>query len=137
MGNAIWLLLALPLWYFSSLTNPLAGGALTLIPTVGTFCLLAGVLIGIHSARRGLLLFFIPFGLSELVVSVAGLLRGQIADTGLILFPFVVVQLVLSVYLVFDLRGARIAASALAIFSFTYALFGAFVASMSFTDRWL
>jgi hypothetical protein len=149
MANAIWLVVALPLWYlvaFVALAAPLAAGPLPLIPAAGTLSLGVGVFLAKRQPQRGLLLFLVPFGLSEALVALAGLMRGQAREgqTDALLhfvngsmFVFIAFQATLCAYLVFRLRAARSSAIALAIFSMTYAAFAVFVAAMSFSDSWL
>lgn len=147
MANAIGLLVAVPLWYLLTVGFPLAAGALTLVPAAGTLSLGLGVVLGAIRQRRDLLLFLLPFALSEILVGVAGAMRGQVrigeADPALVdlvhggLFIFMAVQVAISAYLVYLLKGARSSAIALAIFTVTYAAFAAFVATMSFSDTWL
>ena len=142
MGNAIWLLTALPSWYLEGAAHPLSAGALTLIPAIGLFALLLGAVLGVAARRRELLWFLLLFGLSEVLVGLAGLMRGQVrpsASDGLaaILYAFLGLQLSVSVYLLYRIRGARLATAALGIFSVTYAAYAIFIAGMSFTDTWL
>lgn len=139
MGNALWLILALPQWYFSSLLTPLAAGPLTLAPAVGALAFIAGVVDGVAIRQRRLFLFLIPFVFSEALVGIAGLLRGAAGGTAsnFALVIFLVTQAALSGWLVYRVKGSRIPAAALAIFTLTYAAFAAFVATMSFSDTWL
>ena len=139
MDSALWLVLALPAWYFATLTSPFSAGALTLVPALGAISLAAGVVLAVKSRQRRLAIFLIPFAFSEVLVAVAGALRGQVDGftANAILMTFLAMQVGFSGWLVYRLKGARTAASALAIFSITYALFGAFIAVMSFADTWL
>lgn len=139
MGNALWLFFAVPDWYFSSFANPLSAGPLSLIPALGTFCLLVGITIGVVQRRSRLLLWLIPFALSQALVTIAGALRGQVggpaANTALLIF--IATQFLVGTYLVYSLKGVRVPAVALAIFSITYAMHAAFVAGMALSDQWL
>lgn len=139
MNNAIWLLLATPGWYFSTILAPLSAGLFTAIPALGVLCLLAGVVLSVIRRRKGTLLFLIPFAASQAFVGLAGAMRGQFRtdESGFVLLAFVTGQLVLAVYLVWRLKGARVPAVLLALFSLSYALFAAFVAGMALTDNWL
>jgi hypothetical protein len=89
--------------------------------------------------ERKLVAFLIPATASELLVAIAGALRGKLtegaADVPLLLF--IGLQLALATYLVRMTEDARRAAIFLALFSVTYALFAAFVAGMAFADTWL
>jgi len=146
---AVWLPIALPLWYlvaFLALAAPLAAGPLPLVPAAGTLSLGVGLFLAKRERQPELLLFLAPFALSEVLVTVAGLMRGlvregqgspalvQLVNAGLLVF--VAVQIVVCACLIYRLR-ARSAAIALAIFSLTYAIFAAFVAGMAFSDSWL
>ncbi len=139
MGNAIWLILAVPQWYFSTVLQPTSGGMLTAVPAVGVLALAVGLMLAFTRRERRLFLFMIPFGASELFVATAGVLRGQLRGSSgeLILLTFLALQLLLAGFLIFRSKRNRRAASAFAIFSVTYAAFAAFIAGMSFTDDWL
>ncbi len=139
MTNAVWLLLALPLWYFVTLGDPLGAGPLSAVPVFGTICLVAGLILGLSERPRRLFLFLIPATASELFVATAGAMRGQLPGESShpALLLFIGFQVVFSGYLIYGLKGARWAAVALALFSVSYALFAAFVAAMAFSDRWL
>jgi hypothetical protein len=145
MANAFWLLVALPLWYFASVASPFT--AVSLVPAVGALSLVIGLALSFFQRRRELLFFLIPLALSELLMIIAGAMRGQghlgqaspvlVNFTNGGLFVFMAVQVAVSAYLLCLLKGARSAAAALAIFSVTYAAAAAFVAGMSFTDVWI
>jgi hypothetical protein len=138
VSNALWLVSSLPLWYLSALLVPLSGGVLTAVPAVGAVCLLAGTLIGLRARRRSLLLHLLPFALTEALMVAAGLLRGEGgAYTGPALLSFLLIQAALLLYVGYRTRDARVAGALLTIFSGTYALFGASVASMAISDTWL
>jgi hypothetical protein len=141
MNNAAWLTLALPQWYFSAILDPLGAGPLSAIPAFGTVCLGIGVVLGFAAGGRSLLLFLIPAAITELFVAIAGVMRGLAPYDShilsVVLCLFVGLQVILAVYLIFALKGARLAGTALALFSITYAIFGAFIAGMSFTNDWL
>jgi hypothetical protein len=139
VGNAIWLILALPKWFFPAVLAPLAAGPLTLIPATGTACLVVGIVLGAIKRKVSLFLFLIPAMLSELLVGVAGFFRGRMqgSPTDWLLGAFLILQVLLCGYLVWRARGARAAAAPLAIFCVSYATFAAFVAAMAFNDTWL
>lgn len=141
MGNAVWLFWALPKWFFSTVMHPLDAGPLSTVPALGVIFLLAGLTLGLIGREPRLLLFLVPFAFSQIFVSIAGALRGQLrgasSELPLLLLLFVAAEVVLVIYLIYYLAGARGAAAAFAVFSLTYALFAAFVASMSFSDTWL
>ena len=138
-SNALWLVSALPVWYFSAIANPFRAGILSFIPFVGTLGLVAGGVIGVVQRARALLLFFFPFAVSECYVAIAGSLRGQLRGNES-LAPsciFILVQLALIGYFVYRGRRARLAALALSLFSASYALFALFVGGLAFADDWL
>jgi hypothetical protein len=139
MNNAVWLLLAVPHWYFSTIGHPLSAGPLSAIAAVGSICFVIGVILGFIRREPQLLLFLIPFVLSELFVAIAGALRGQLKDVSSH-FPeilFIVVQIILVAYLIYHVSRARLAAVALAVFSVTFALFATLVAAMALSDTWI
>ena len=139
MNSSFWLVLALPEWYFGAILDPFGAGPLSAVPAFGTLCLFVGLVLGLRRRTKGLLLFLIPAGLCEMLVAVAGAFRGQVQSSFAqpLLLGFLAVQLLISVYLIYRSKGARGAASALTLFSLTYALFASFIAVMAFTDSWL
>src|SRR5690349_10056557 len=136
MASALGLLVLLPFWFLLSIAAPF--GLLSLVPAVGLVSLGVGVVLGLRHPRRELLLFFIPFAVSEALVGVAGAMSGQVrvgfADPALVnlvnggQFIFGAVQLAIAGCLIYLAKGARFAATALAIFSVAYAAFAIFVA---------
>jgi hypothetical protein len=139
MNNAMWLFEALPIWYFATIANPLGAGPLSAIPVVGTISLVAGLTLASMKGEPRFFLFLIPFSLSQFFGAIAGALRGQLPgySSGPLISLFIVIQVLLAAYLIYTLVGARAAALPLAVFSLTYALHAAFVASMSFSNDWL
>ena len=139
MGNALWLILALPEWFFPSVLMPFAAGPLTLIPALGTVCLAIGIGLGVMKHKPALWLFLIPALFCEALVGIAGLFRGELRGSASewALVAFLIFQLALCGYLVWRVRGARTAAVPLALFSLTYAMYAAFIASMAFSDSWM
>ena len=138
-SNALWLVSALPVWYFSTITHPFQAGILSLIPSVGILGLIAGIAMGIVQRKRALLLFVFPFAVSECYVAIAGSFRGQVRGSASLLpfCIFIFVQLLLIGYVLYKSRQARVATFALTIFSVSYALFALFVGGMAFADDWL
>ena len=139
MGNAVWLSFALPNWYFSALLAPFSAGILTAIPALGIVGLTIGAVWGLMKRRRGLLMFLLLSAASQVLVVVAGFMRGSLRDGAdqPILLAFLLLQIVVAGFFVFRLKGARLPAAALAVFTVSYALFAAFVATMAFRDTWL
>ncbi|MGE0668561.1 MAG: hypothetical protein AB7O49_18555 [Sphingomonadales bacterium] len=138
-GDALWLILATPQWYFRSILSPFSAGVFSAIPALGIVCLLAGAALGFRYRQKRLLMCGVPFILSVSFGGVAGLLRGEVPNgwADFIMYGFLAGQLILSVWLVYFARRAWPAAALLAVFSMSYALFAAFIAYMSFTDTWL
>lgn len=139
MGNALWLTLALPAWFFSAIAQPFQGGTLTEIPALGVLCLAAGLVRGLFQRRLDLLWFAAPVIGSELFDALAGFFRGHVAApvANPATLAFLVAEGAVALFLVVRLKGARWAASGLGLFATSYALFAAFVASMAFSDSWL
>ena len=140
IGNALWLLSALPLWYRSAVANPLRLGIFSLIPFIGSLALVGGVVVGILQRRPLLLIFVASPVMSECYVAAAGALRGQVrGNAGLIPASiFAAVQAAFLIwFLIYSLKGARLAASALALFCASYAFFAWFVGAMAFANDWL
>jgi hypothetical protein len=139
VGNAVWLFLSLPTWFFSTVGNPLGADILSAIPFAGTVCLALGVGIGICKRQPQLLWFLAPVALSQGFVAVAGLFRGTLRGSGatLVLVAFLGLQVVLVVFALFRSKNARLTAIPLALFCVTYTLFAGFIAGMAFSDDWL
>lgn len=139
MNNALWLLLALPVWYFSAAAVAFQERWLTLIPAAGALCLMIGVIGGILMRRSRLLYFATPLVFSELIVGFSGFFRGKFkeSEANTILVSFLVFEFIILIFLVYRMKGYRLPAFSLAIFSLTYAVFAALIASMSFSDKWL
>ena len=137
MGNAVWLFFALPEWYFSSILQPFGAGILTAVPAVGILALAVGIAWGVAKRRLGLAIFLTLPAASQALVVVAGLLRGKVHNSDMMLWMFLLLQAIAAGCFVFRLKSARIPASALTVFALSYAFFASFVASMSFSDMWL
>ncbi len=154
MGYVVWLLFEVPKWYFSVvllspravLASPRSDGLLLIsivIPTIGIIGLIIGGVWGAVVRARGLLLFLMLPAASQILVAVAGLMKGQFREPSLyhlisvLLEIFVLLQIAGAGYLVFRSKGARLPATALAIFTSSYAIFASFVAAMAFTDLWV
>jgi hypothetical protein len=82
MGNAIWLLRALPEWFFESIRHPIIGGPLSAIPAFGVVCLAVGVVLGFARRQEKLLLFLLSPIASEVLVAISGIFRGRIPEGG-------------------------------------------------------
>lgn len=142
MTNAVWLLCALPYWYFQVvmvILNPFIAGWLSFIPALGIVCLGLGVALGLIRKQVKLLLYLIPFLACEILVFVSGLCRGMRPADGAepLQWLFLITYCAGVIYLIYLLKGMRLAATLLTVFSITYALFASFVSVMSLKDCWL
>lgn len=138
MGNAIWLAVAVPRWFFEGALRPFSAGILSLIVFIGTVCLLIGAICGLIQRHKKLLLFLLPLIASEILVIISGFYRGQVpSGGGKWMLVFLVTEALMAGFLVYRLKGARVSASFLAIFCVAYAWFASFVAGMSFSNIWL
>jgi len=144
MDNALGLVFALPKWFFSTITQPFSTEFLSLVPAIGVICFGSGVILGIRNRDKRLLAFILPVLLSEMLVAAAGFMLGVLRGTasgpfiyGFLIYGFLIFQLLIVAYLVFKMRGSRVAATLLAVFSITYALFAVFIAGMALNDTWL
>jgi hypothetical protein len=142
LDQALWLILALPEWYFetifSLIEQPDLTTSLFVTPVIGQLCLIVGVIWGCVRPHRALLLVAAPILLSELLVGAAGWFRGSLRDnSGSVLLPFLGVVLILVAATIWRARGARWPAFFLGLFALSYALMAAFVGTMSFSDVWL
>ena len=82
MDNAVWLFLAVPAWYSSAIISPFGAGPLTEIPALGIASLAVGIVLGILSRKTSLLIFLLLPAASQILVVVAGLLRGAFRSDG-------------------------------------------------------
>jgi hypothetical protein len=142
VGNAIWLFLAVPVWYSSTVLSPFSGGLLSAIPALGILSLAIGVVVGIAKRQIRLLIFLLLPAASQILVVVAGFKRGAFQHDAnqlalWIIGTFMLLQIAGAAYIVWRLKGARGPAAAIAIFTSSYAVFAAFVAAMAFSDDWL
>lgn len=142
MGNALWLFLSVPVWYFGAIVSPLSAGPLSAIPALGALFLAIGIVAGAAKREMRLLVFVLLLAGSQILVAVAGFLRGALRPdpNNLLLWivgAFIFLQITGAAYIVWRLKGVRLPAAAMALFSSSYALFAAFVAIMAFTDDWI
>lgn len=139
MSNAVWLFVAVPSWYFSTILAPFSAGPLSAIPAFGIICLACGAVWGLRQRRRGLLIFLLLPAASQGLVVVAGFMRGMLKGESSqpYLLAFLLLQIIVAGCFVFRFSGARFPATALAIFTVSCALFAAMVAGMAFRDTWL
>ena len=137
MQTALWLFLMLPKWYFSAIAAPFAAAYLSAGPALGTIALLVGVAWGVLKRRRELAAFVILPAASQGLMVVAGLLANRPAFASPAIWVFPLLQLVFGLYLIYRFEGARLPATALAVFSVTYASFATFLAGMAISGTWL
>lgn len=137
MGNAFWLLIAAPTWFFETIAAPFGAGILSAVPAFGVVCLFVGLALSTQYRNPRLLYFLLPFAGSVGMTVIAGLFRGQLSDPGPVLYSFLALQFVFIVFLVYKLREAWPPAVFFALFSMIYALWAYFISGMSFTDIWL
>lgn len=142
-SNALWLLSATPVWYFSTIANPLGLGPFSFIPFLGILGLIGGVLIGVVQREWALLrplsVVVLSFLASELYVAIAGYFRGQLPGNAAQRpeYLFSLAQLALTVYLIYRERRTLLVSLALSTFCLSYGLFALFVGAMAFADSWL
>lgn len=137
MHHTLPLALTLPVGFGLMVADPLMLGPISIIPALGTLCLLGGAADGAIRRRTELLAFLIPVMLSELFAAVADAARGVWTETAALpaVAAFLLVELVMLGYLIRRCAGARLAAVALAVFCATYAMFAGFIGWMAFSDR--
>ena len=137
MTDLFGLFTALPVGYFLFATQVANGDLLSLIPATGMIALIAGLLLILYQKAWRSSWLLTSIVLSEILVIVAGLLRGRFDNPGPWLALFVAIQLALLATLVFRLKSIRLTTVPLAYFAFTFALAAAGLADMSFTDSWI
>lgn len=136
MDRALQALIALPNWFFSSVLRPFEAGWLTLIPAIGTLLCLAGVVAAMRSQNRQLIFFFVPFGLSELFVALAGFGYGTYADRDAltpVMIGFGVLAVAATILATLRNLKTPVTAGLLFGFSLTYALTALVFALGAFT----
>lgn len=129
----------IPQYFAAAASNPFRAGLLALIPLVGVFRLVLGVVIGIVERRRTLWLFVFPFVVSECYVGIAAMFHGRLSGEATLvpICIFAFLQIALAGYVVYRLRRAGLAMWALTVFSLSYAYFAYFCAQMAWTDTYL
>jgi hypothetical protein len=141
VGNAVWLVRVLPGWFFDGCLALFGGESnpILIVPFAGLVALIAGVVWGLLRRNARLLLFLVPPILSEAHVAAAGFLRGRLRGAGgdWASLGFLAAELIVCLGLIVWIRGARLPAALLALFSISYGLFAAFVATMAFRDSWI
>ena len=125
MNDSISMALILPQWFFGRVLDPFPSVSMNMFPAIGVLGLVVGIGLGLRRRATGLLFFLIPAFLSELLVAASGDSGGFSAASSslLMLLFFLLIQGLICGLLVYRLKGARVAAFALTLFSLTYALF--------------
>jgi hypothetical protein len=142
MGNAIWLFWMVPVDYFWTIASPFSTDLLTIVPVLGILSLAIGVVTGIAKREKRLLLFLLLPAASQFLLVVAGFARGAFRHNPShlslwIIWTFIMLQIAGAAYLAWRLKGARVPAAAMGVFTSSYAFMAAFVASMALNDDWL
>ena len=142
MGNAIWLFWMVPVDYFWTIVSPFSTDLLTIVPVLGILSLAIGVVTGIAKREKRLFLFLLLPAASQMLLIVAGFARGALRHNpnhlSLWMFwTFILFQIAGAAYLAWRLKGARVPAAALGVFTSSYGFMAAFVASMALNDDWL
>jgi len=110
-------------YYFLRLLDPFVGNPLSFIPPISVVCLLVGALLAVIKKQFSLLIFLGSPIATHVLFLLAALLGGDFPLSVLFFSSFFITQFVFCCYLVFQLRGIRVAASLLSIFSLSYAFF--------------
>jgi uncharacterized membrane protein HdeD (DUF308 family) len=142
MGNAIWLFWMVPVDYFWTIVSPFSTDLLTIVPVLGVLSLAIGVVVGIAKREKRLLLFLLLVAASQILLVAAGFARGAFKHdpspgTPWIIWIFLLLQVAGAAYLVWRLKGARVPAAAMGVFTSSYGFIAAFVASMALADDWI
>ena len=138
MNDALWLFASTPKWFILN-SFEFRRGALDAIPTLGVVALLVGIILAGLRRQWRLIAFLISFFASQVLLVLAGLARGRVAEgtADTILFGFLALQAVLVSILIWRFRDTRLAAVALALSSLCYAVFAGFVATNAMANSWL
>jgi hypothetical protein len=137
MSNAIWLFFSLPAWYFPTILSPFAGSYLTAVPATGVVALAIGAILAALHRERAVLWGLLSAAMSQVLVTISGLMHGAVDKPDGPLLVFLAVQLVLVGVMVFKSRKSRLAAALVGWFCLTYAVLAAFSAAMSFSNAWM
>ena len=134
MNNLLWLFVSTPKWFV--LNSDRFDGPLNALPALGMAALAVGLILAFVRREWRLTAFLIPFLASQVLLVIAALSRGRVAQDSadIILYAFLALQALLAGILIWRFRDSRLAASALAVFSLCYGLFTAFVATNSMAN---
>jgi len=138
MGNAIWLNASLPKWFLSLLVNPFVFMPWSVMAPTGVFAAFAGILLAVRKRERRALWALPPFMACHLLVTVAGLFRGQVKDgADYVVLIFLAAQILYTAAFIAKTKGARLISGALSLFNIAYAFMAIFIAAMAFPDSWI
>jgi hypothetical protein len=137
MNDILWLFVSTPKWFV--LNSVRFDGPLNAIPALGMAALVVGLILAVIRREWRLTAFLVPFFASQVLLVIASLSRGRVAQgsADIILYAFLALQALLAAILIWRFRDSRLAASALAVFSLCYALFASFVATNAMANSWL
>jgi hypothetical protein len=142
LPDAMRLFYALPGEFFISLLvlfAPRNLNPLTAIPLAGVICLVAGLAIAFKRSASKIPLNLLPIVPSQILVAIAGYFLARVSSGAAtaIVAAFLVFQLVLIGYIVYQSGPPRLPWFLLGFASLCYALVAALTAMMAFTDTWL
>ncbi|WP_193371581.1 hypothetical protein [Pelagibius marinus] len=134
--KAVWTFFSMPRMYFGSLTTSTDFSVLAWPGTIG---LVLAAFAAIWWGRFGLLWFLPLFLLSQVLVSAAQLFNSEVYGYPLfaLLGAFLLFQFGIAGYLIIHLKGSRIAAALLSLFTVSYALAVLIPAAFVFSDSYL
>lgn len=138
MGNAIWLNVSLPTWFLSLLANPFVFFPWSIMAPLGVLAGFSGVLLAVRKREKRALWALPPLIASHLLVTIAGLFRGQVNEgVDVALLIFLAVQILYAIGFIVKMNGARLISGALCLFNVGYGLMAMFIAAMAFPDIWI
>src|SRR5262245_61542396 len=114
MDDILWLFVSTPKWFV--LNSVRFDGPLNALPALGMAALLIGLILAVIRREWRLTAFLVPFVASQVLLVIAGLAHGRIAQgtADTILYGFLLLQALLAAILIWRFRDSRLAASALA-----------------------
>ena len=124
MENIVGLIVYGPIFFFQAGFALFSAGWIALNPALGIAGLVLGTAIGIPKRIRPLLLFVVPFLLSQFLLIVAGTFPGAVpVDLTLpAVILFLMVQVGFAGYAIYRATGARTSAAGLTVFTLSCAL---------------
>ncbi|MEM9963998.1 MAG: hypothetical protein AAGC58_01485 [Asticcacaulis sp.] len=124
MNDTIYLMLSLPEMYFISLGKTTG---LEFLPVCGLIFLISGIVLSLIRREWRGAWFLLSIVLNQFTVG----LIPWLGDNQAALFVLMAAQIALLIYLIFKMNGARLIASFLAAFSFSYTLMAYFIIGMA------